>query len=92
MTCPVCGHSPSRLPLWVAIQGVVILFLSAALCVLGYELDRLRDRVDRIPIVQHSVLNISGMYPHIKVYPEGWDVAEPERMLVEPVKPNGKKK
>jgi len=88
MICSRCGHliPSSRLPLWVALEGVVILFLAAALCVLGWELDRLRDRVDRIPIMQHSAFQITGDYPHIRVFKQGWDLEEPEPEPYKPVK------
>ena len=74
------------MPFWVTVEAVLILFLAAALCVLGYELDRLRDRIDRIPIMQHSSFLVSGPYTHIKVSRYGWDLEEPEPEPYKPVK------
>lgn len=90
--CLVCGNKPSRIPFVVTVLSVLVVASWAGIGIAIWDIRNLRDEASRRP--QAAFITVTGNYPHLKVYPEGWDMAEPEKMLeTQPQpKPNGKKK
>ena len=91
MSCPCCGHSPSRLPFVVTVL-IVLVVASIGLGIFNAWRDnQIEDRVSRIPQAQINKFSL-GPYSIIKVYEDGWDASTPEHMTEKPVAPakNGK--
>jgi hypothetical protein len=89
--CPVCGHSPSRLPFAVTVLAVLVV-ASIGLGVFNLWRDsQIEDRVAHIPQAQINKFSL-GPYAVMKIYEDGWVAREAEKMI-EPVKEkNGGKK
>lgn len=57
---------------------------------LAWEIERVRDRLDRLP--QATFLSMPGPYPTVTVYREGVIIREPDKFAPDPLrKPENKK-